>query len=326
MQNRSEEPVLYAVKHKDENTRLSSKSGGMFTAISDYVLNKHGVVYGCVLSPDDLQICHVRATNQSERNAMRGSKYVQSNMGKVFADIKRDLDNNLMVLFSGTSCQVAGLHAYLNREYENLICVDIICHGVSSPLVWNKYIDWQSRNNKSRVVQFDFTNKIDFGWSNSQETIYFENGTKLNGRYFTELFYTNATLRPCCYKCPYKSIHHPGDITIGDFWGIEKTVPEFADNKGISMVLLNNYKAVDIFDSISSQLDYVKTDFNEFNLQKTLIEPYDRPKIRKQLWKDLYNKDFPHVLKKYTQPGLASNLINQISLYFNRAKSAIEGK
>lgn len=125
------QPKVYAVKHKDETTRAASRSGGIFTALSDLVLSNGGVVYGCVLT-DDFDAVHIRADNAEERNRMRGSKYIQSKLGDIFRNVKADLDVRRNVLFSGTSCQVAGLKKYLGKEYDNLFCVDIVCHGVPS--------------------------------------------------------------------------------------------------------------------------------------------------------------------------------------------------
>lgn len=125
------QPKVYAVKHKDEATRAASRSGGIFTALSDQVLSNCGVVYGCVLM-DDFNAVHIRADNEEDRNRMRGSKYIQSKLGDTFKNVKVDLDARRSVLFSGTSCQVAGLKKYLGKEYDNLFCVDIVCHGVPS--------------------------------------------------------------------------------------------------------------------------------------------------------------------------------------------------
>lgn len=298
--------ILFAVKHLNQNVRESSRSGGIFTAVSDYVLTKNGVVYGCVLA-DNMKVQHIRATNKTERDCMRGSKYVQSDLGDTFYKVKNDLENGLTVLFTGTPCQVGGLHSYLNHRYNNLMCLEIICHGVPSPLILEKYIDWWSKRKLSNVISINFRNKADFGWHQHVETIYFENGTKENCSFYAQLFYSNAVLRPSCYKCPYKNdyFHHSSaEITIGDFWGINKTVPNFDDNKGVSIVLLNNQNGVAIFDAIKENVDFKKATFNEYNLQKALLEPCKKPKIREHLWKELHTKDFSYILKRYTDYGM----------------------
>ena len=137
-------PVVYALKHKSVDVIDKSQSGGAFTALSDVILERKGVIYGCILS-ENLEAIHVRADNKIGRNKMRGSKYVQSNIGDTYKLVEKDLRSGREVLFSGTSCQVAGLRGYLKTEYDNLFCVDIVCHGVPSPLVWDRYIKWQEK-------------------------------------------------------------------------------------------------------------------------------------------------------------------------------------
>lgn len=144
------QPKVYAVKHKSEETRAASRSGGIFTALSDEVLAKGGVVYGCVLSKD-FEAVHARAVDCETRNKMRGSKYIQSKIGDTFRNVKGDLDAGREVIFSGTSCQVAGLKQFLGKDYENLLCIDIVCHGVPSPKVWKAYLEWQERKNNSLI-------------------------------------------------------------------------------------------------------------------------------------------------------------------------------
>jgi len=168
-------PIVYAVKHKDINTRIASRSGGIFSALSDKVLDSSGVVYGCILT-DDFKAVHGRAKSKLERNKMRDSKYTQSNLGNVFRTVKLDVEEGKHVLFSGTSCQIAGLRDFLGKQYSNLLCVDIVCHG--SPFVWQKYLHWQELKAKSKCISVDFRNKKDFGWADHIETLAFEDGKK----------------------------------------------------------------------------------------------------------------------------------------------------
>ena len=157
-----EKPKVYAVKNINETVRMSSRSGGIFPALSDTILEEQGVVYGCILN-EKFEAVHVRADNKTERDKMCGSKYVQSKMGDTYKKVKLDLQSDKKVLFSGTSCQVAGLKAFLGKEYDNLLCVDIVCHGVPSLKVWKKYIRWQESRNHAKVIEVNFRNKKDFG-------------------------------------------------------------------------------------------------------------------------------------------------------------------
>lgn len=303
-------PVVYAVKHKDESVRAASRSGGIFTALSDYVLNRNGIVYGCVLT-DDFKAKHIRATSHKDRNRMRGSKYIQSELGDTFKNAKSDLDNGLLVLFSGTSCQVAGLRCFLQKEYSNLICIDIVCHGVPSAKVWEKYLQWQEEKSNSKVNAVDFRNKKDFGWSAHVETLTMADGKKVNSEVWKNLFYGHMILRPSCYRCPYKSIHHPGDITIADYWGIEMASPGFNDDKGVSLVLINNDKGIDLFDKVKNNLIYKSTRIED-SLQPPLVAPFPRPDNRDQFWQDFCNKDFTYIAKKYGDYGTANKVRHKL--------------
>lgn len=300
-----ERPKVYAVKHKDEATRAASRSGGIFTALSDLVLSNGGVVYGCVLT-DDFDAVHIRTDNAEERNRMRGSKYIQSKLGDTFRNVKADLDVRRNVLFSGTSCQVAGLKKYIGKEYDNLFCVDIVCHGVPSKKIWEAYLHWQEQKMHSKVASVDFRNKKDFGWHDHVETLCFENGKSTSSRVFKELFYGHTVLRPSCYECPYKSVIHPGDITIADYWGIEKAAPEFDDNKGVSLVLVNNEAGEKIFEKVKKRLIWKQTKLED-SMQPPLKAPFPKPDNREQFWSDFENKSFEYVAKKYGGIGLKND-------------------
>lgn len=228
-------------------------------------------------------------------------------MNDIYKNVKHDLEDGQKILFSGTSCQIAGLKGYLEREYENLICIDIVCHGVPSPKVWKTYLAWQEKKNRSKVKKVDFRNKKDFGWRAHMETLYFENGRTINSKVFTTLFYGHSILRPCCYECPYKSIMHPGDITIADYWGIEKVAPEFDDNKGVSLVLINNEKGKEVFAAVRNQLKWQETRLED-SMQVPLIAPFPEPKNRKNFWWAFENRNFDYIAKMYGGIGIRNKI------------------
>lgn len=312
-------PEVYAVKHKSEDIRMNSRSGGIFTALSDKTLSEGGVVYGCILTKDFLAV-HSRAENVEERNKMRGSKYIQSKLGDTFKNVKEDLDTGRKVLFSGTSCQVDGLKHYLCKEYHNLLCVDIVCHGVPSKNVWKAYLNWQERKNNSKVVEVDFRNKRDYGWYDHVETVYFENGVSVSSRIFKNLFFGHTILRPCCYECLYKSIIHPGDITIADYWGIENAAPGFADDKGVSLVLINNEKGKIAFETVKNQLIFKNTKIED-SLQPPLKAPFPKPVNREKFWSDFESKSFDSIVKKYGGYGLKNKIKTFMGLIKRKLKS-----
>lgn len=282
--------TVYAVKHKNSEVIDKSRSGGVFTALSDAFLDG-GIVYGCVLNKS-FKAIHIGASEKEDRDKMRGSKYVQSSLEQTFRAIRNHLDNNEKVLFSGTSCQVAGLKKFLQKDYSNLLCVDIVCHGVPSPKVWKSYID-----SYDNVISVDFRNKKDFGWKNHVETVVTE-GKIIHSKVWTNIFYSGNALRPSCYECPYKSIFHPGDITIADYWGIEKAAPEFDDNKGVSLVLVNSEKGKESFELCKKFLIWKETSIED-SMQRTFLRSEERPKKREQFWKDYNNKSFSYIVRKY---------------------------
>lgn len=306
VQENWQSPKVYAVKHKIETIRAVSRSGGMFTAVSDMVLDDGGVVYGCIMT-EDFKAFHVRAEDKAGRDSMRGSKYIQSKIGDTFKNVKADLEAGRKVLFSGTSCQVAGLRGFLGKTYDNLFCVDIVCHGVPSIAVWQSYLRWQEGKAGGKVVGVDFRNKKDFGWHDHVETLTMDNGKQVSSRVFKELFYGHNVLRPSCYECPFKSVMHPGDITIADYWGIEKAVPEFDDNKGVSLVLVNNDRGAAILEKVKSNLVWKETRIDD-SMQPPLKAPFPKPASRDQFWSDFRNKDFGYVARKYGNDGLLNKI------------------
>lgn len=300
-------PRVFAVKHKNESIRLESRSGGVFTALSNQIFKADGVVYGCVLN-NNIEAVHIRATSTDDRDKMRGSKYVQSRLGETYREIKQDLNQGKNVLFSGTSCQVAGLKAYLRKENEKLLCVDVLCHGVPSPYLLKKYLEWQKKRCQHTIQSIDFRNKKDYGWFDHVESLFIENGDRIDSKIYRNLFYGLNGLRPSCYECQFKSINHPGDITLGDYWGIDKAVPGFNDNKGVSLVFINSEKGNRFFMSSKDELNWIETKIEEYMLQKPLVEPYREPSSRREFWKDLYSKPFQYIAKKYGGYGFINTV------------------
>lgn len=311
-----ETPITYAVKHQTLAIRMASRSGGMFTALSNETLKNGGSVYGCVLNEEFLAV-HIRADNVSARDKMRGSKYIQSNISCIFPLVKEDLQNDKHVLFSGTSCQIAGLKKYLGRDYPKLLCVDIVCHGVPSSIVWKSYLSYMETKHKSPVKAAEFRNKKDFGWKSHVETLFFENGNKISSKIFTSLFYSHIFLRPSCYCCPYKDIIHPGDITLADYWGIDKAAPGFNDDKGVSLVLLNNKKGTNAFDIVKGKIVFYPTRIEE-SLQPPLLHPFNAPLDRKIMWVLFYKTNFSNFMKFYYMREFIKRIKNKIHRVVNK--------
>lgn len=301
-----ETPLTFAAKHRDFETRMSSRSGGVFTAISDVVLKRGGTVYGCVLDAD-FRVGHARAETAELRDRIRGSKYVQSDMGETFRAVLDDLRAGRHVLFSGTSCQVAGLYGFLGKDYETLLTIDIVCHGVPSPAVWRDYLAWQERRLGKRIKSVDFRNKRDFGWKWHVDSIVLEDGTQMSGRIYTGAYYSHLFLRPCCYRCPYKDVIHPGNVTIADYWGIDEAVPGFNDNNGVSLVLINDDKGMAAFEGVRDSLEVVATDLRK-SMQPPLVGPFERPEGREKAWAEYRRRGFDYIARKHGGYGLVATI------------------
>ena len=262
---------VYAVKHTSTTVRMNSRSGGIFTALSDEILKRNGVIYGCIMK-DQYTAEHIRAESPDDRDKMRGSKYIQSNMEGCFQQVKKDLLTGREVLFSGTSCQADGLRSYLGKEYDNLICLDIICHAVPSRKVWESFVRNQEKKH-GECTDIDLEPLVREG-------------------------YIFEVSRPSCYECPYKSIYHPGDITIGDYWGIEKAAPGFDDGKGVSLVIINTEKGRQMFNAVKDSCEYTETKIED-SMQAPLSRPIGKPENRNEFWTDYKKYDFSRIIKKY---------------------------
>lgn len=286
----------YAIKHKDFNIRMNSRSGGIFTALSDYILDNKGVIYG-VGYKENFVVCYKRAETKEERNKFRGSKYVQSELNDIFKQVKNDLEADKWVLFSGTPCHVAGLVKYLGKKkYEKLLLVDIVCHGVPSPKMFSDYINYIEKKYNDKVNNFDFRDKT-FGWNQSIESFKI-NQNKYSQTIYSRLFGSCLGFRESCYNCQFTNLNRPSDITIGDCWGIAKNRPDIDDNKGTSLVIVNTEKGKFIQKNILSNLEYYIIDINDY-LQPRLREPNKRVKSVDIFWSDYLNNGFNYIAKKY---------------------------
>ncbi len=274
--------IVYAATSNNDIQKKKSASGGIFAAIASYVIEKGGYVCGAAMlhNDDKFIIKHIIIDNQDDLKLLQGSKYVQSDTGICFVKIKELLNNGKFVLFSGTPCQCAGLKGYLRKDYDNLWITDIICHGVPNAQFFNDYIN-HSFGQLKNISGFYFRDKTK-GWELAGKIIY-ENGSKVIypplSSYYS-LFLKSHTYRINCYSCKYASEHRPGDITLGDYWGIQKEHPEllksgiFSIKAGISCIIVNSEKGKIIIDSVSDYLSLSKSTYEKVSRQnKQLTEP-----------------------------------------------------
>lgn len=306
-------PEVYAAKNLSDEARKNSASGGIFTLMSDYVLQQNGVVYGAVFG-ENMQVVHIRAVTEEKRDAMRGSKYVQSVLGDIFLQVEQDVKENKMTLFSGTPCQIAGLKAYLKKDYPNLLLCDIVCHGVTSFKVFQDYLSYIEEKHHSKIAQMCFRDK-EQGWSNQKWKATLESGQALvddaDVNVYKRLYYSHVMQRPSCHACPYTSTERQGDFTIGDYWGIENSHPELKDELGVNVLFVNTEKGAAVFEQIKGNMNYVKSDLSSC-LQPQLQYPTEKSKKRERFWQDYEAKGFSYVAGKYGTVSLKHQLKDKI--------------
>lgn len=302
--NDYEKPVrTIAAIHKKMNVRWDSTSGGAFSALAEGTYEQNGYVGGA-LYRNDFSVKGFISNNLDDLIKLRSSKYLQSSNEGFYKSVKEALKKNEKVLVCGTPCQMSALRSFLGKDFNNLIIVDFICRGVNSPKVYRKYLDSLERKYNSKVVYVKAKNK-ELGWRNLTRKVTFENGQSYYGVYmdddFRRGYHTNVFCRPSCYDCQFKGFPRIADITIGDYWGIEKINPNLDNDIGTSMILLNSKKGEIYFEQIKNKLQYQDTSFEiavrgNIALQKS-IEP---AKIdRRQFFEDLDKTVFEKVVFKY---------------------------
>lgn len=295
-------PKAYAAYNNDIETRMKSSSGGIFTLIAEEILKKGGIVFGAVLD-ESLNVVHKKVTNIAELEELRGSKYLQSDLKNTYREVRELLNNGMVVLFTGTPCQIAGLKTFLEKEYENLYMQDLICHGVPSKKLWEKYISYREKNENSKIKKVFFRNKENKGWSNYQVLVEFENKKAffdLSKDLYMQSFLKDIALRDSCYNCKFKKVNRDSDITIADFWGINKIAPEMNDEKGVSLVIVNSKKGEEILNNIKSNITMKEVDFFEaISNNKSMTQSVSCPDKRNEFFQDLERLELDELLKKY---------------------------
>ena len=241
----SDIPSAYAAFTKDERIRQDSSSGGIFTEIAKRIIAENGVVYGAAYD-EKFAVYHRCVDKIDDLQKLRGAKYAESNLENTFAEILDRLKHGQFVLFSGTPCQVAGLKSFVRKDYNNLICIDFVCHGVPSPMAWDSFIKYRSeRDADGKLPRSINLRSKETGWSKYQYSNVFEYeegkkySTVSSQSLFMKLFVGDYISRPSCSNCKFKGYSRVSDITLGDFWGIWDIEPEMDDNKGTSVILVH---------------------------------------------------------------------------------------
>lgn len=324
--NQDEERIpekVYAAKHEDDEIRMKSSSGGIFTLLAEHVIDDGGVVFGARFN-EKWEVIHDYTESKEGLAPFRGSKYVQSNIRESYKQVADFLKEGRKVMFTGTPCQVAGLKKYLRKDYDNLLTVDFICHGVPSPMVWRKYLDEEIysqyevngsvQENSSKLspvlTSVNFRDKST-GWKKYSVAFKYTNiaadeerniviSSIFTDNTFMKAFLSNLSLRPSCYSCPAKSGKSGSNITIGDFWGLENVISGLDDDKGMSLICINDYNILnaDVTDVIrdKKRVDF----FSSINENSCMLKSVNKPINRKFFFNCLTGYNIKTSLQKAT--------------------------
>ena len=301
---------VYACYNTDKDVRLSSSSGAVFSSLAENVLEQQGVVYGVAMSEDCYSAEFISVTSKKQLTKLRGSKYLQAKIGNTYRSVKEALSSGKLVLFSGTGCQVNGLKSFLGKDYENLICVDVICHGAPSPALWRKYATYQEQKNGGKLKGINFRCKddswTDFGMKEVCKSIPDDETKKLyiskDKDAYMQMFLRDYCLRPSCYECAAKKVKM-SDLTIADFWGINDVAPDMNDGMGTSLVLIRTEKGKDVFEKISSSMKLKEVSYKDgVRGNPAEYKSCARPMQRNTFFDDMQNMSFEELKQKYAAP------------------------
>ena len=309
-------PVIYSAINKNAKQYMQSSSGGIFILLCEYIISNGGIVCGAVYDKDFV-VKHSFASTLDECKAFQGSKYVQSDIRDIYPKIKAILKDNVPVLFSGTPCQVVGLKLYLRKNYDNLFTVDLLCHGVPSPLIFKDYINFVRGKNKIRNINMKSKSKkkgtaIRFDFCNGK---YVRQTLKTD--LWNKLYFGNFIVRPSCHNCQFTHYNRVGDITIGDSWGINKYYPNFHANEMTSLLLVNTNKGTFLYDKISQEIDKIEITKEE-SIQPQLQYPTPKSLEREIFWEDYIKCGFNHVIKKYLGFHRYQIAKNQLKIFLHK--------
>lgn len=318
---------LYGAFSNDSEVIKKSSSGGLFSLLSKIILDNDGVVYGAKYNEKNL-VVHDYITTYDEIDKLRGSKYVQSDMNKSLRKVKQHLKAGLYVLFSGTPCHIAGLKSYLDNDYENLYCIEIVCHGVPSPKVYSDYIKFLENKFKSKIKTINFREKSN-GWEKYSILIQFENGKAIMENAientYMKGFLKDLYIRPSCFQCRFKNFSSGSDITLGDLWGVSNIDKNFFNNNGVSIVSINTKKGKQLFDKIPEE-SICKNKFNLNDVIKynpCLVKSTPLCKDKDNFFKEYNGNNLNKLVERYTKVPVKTVIIHKIYILKTRIKEYI---
>lgn len=310
--NERRNPILtLGAIYPDYLIRKESSSGGVFTALALTVLSKGGIIYGACFT-DNWVVIHNSANTVQELSKLRTSKYVQSQIGKAFIEVKDHLQKHKIVMFTGTPCQIYGLKKFLKKDYSNLLLVEVACHGVPSPKAWSAYL---AHFEHKGVIQYISFRDKSYGWENYKLTIkYKSKRTSYSNRSIYDpylcCFLRHLTIRPSCFYCKSKNGRSGADILLGDLWGCEKLAPTLDDHKGASLILVYSEKGEEYIQNCG--VFYTKIDYAEVvKFNPVILKSINKPDERDKFWESFnHNSNGYNVIKEYGRPLAPSKYIS----------------
>ncbi len=276
------ENFYFGAQAKDETLRRASSSGGMFPVLAEYVFRRQGVVFGAAFN-ENMEVVHKEAWNPEELEALKKTKYVQSNPEGIYRRVQEHLKEDRWVLFCGTPCQAHALRLFLKKPYPKLIIADLVCYGAPSPGVWASYVKYLERKSGGKMTRFYFRDKRNK--DNGHTCAYVAGGREqahsLYGDVYCRMYFANQIIRPSCHACKYCTVDRDSDFTIGDFWGIEKVRPEMEDGMGTSLVIIHRSAAREIWEQVKEELRWFACKEQDV-LQPRLTSPTPAGRGRKR--------------------------------------------
>lgn len=311
----------YAIINEDDTIRHDSSSGGVFWMIIHDMFSLYKEHFHCagVLFDDELNVIYSVANSIDECTSFRGSKYVQAKIEKTYSDISKLLISGDIVLFVGTGCQCAGLKNYINTQKvntDNLFMIDIICHGMPSQKLWKDYIEAVQNTCSQKIVSYKFRDKK-YGWRGMHPTAITSTGEMIERDGLFSSYcrcFGNLSLNSVCYSCKYANLNRVGDLTLGDYWGIEKSACPFDDNKGVSICLVNNSKGQKMFGNFLSKAKVYEINDDSY-LQPQLCYPTKKNVLSEDFWRDYTRYGYVYVAKKYASANKFSRIRRKIFAY-----------
>lgn len=297
--------AVYAAYIKDEHQRMQSTSGGVFYAVAKWIIEQNGIVYGAAFDTN-FKLRHIGVDSLSDLQQLRGSKYLQSNLGNVFSEIREHLKKGRWVYFVGVGCQVAGLYSFLRKEYNTLVTSDLVCHGVPSQLMFDWHLDYLRQKEKGEITSYSFRDCE--GWGVCETYSYVsqtrgKQGKKRLPSYFLSpylyAFMWAFDYRYSCYDCKFARVPRQGDITLADYWGVRKFFPELDASKGVSLILVNSEKGSEMWEKIRHSVEIRTSCVADAALENgNLIHTTKMPAIRKSCYALIRQRGYKSVAEK----------------------------